>query len=480
MRARRASPRRAWRCRAASPPRPRSRRRRGRSRVDRAATGPCRRDDRLRAGRYRAAEPRRATGARERDRLATDADGLVEHRPLSDRSPLRRSCSGVGASRCSASVCSRADAPRRVRLSLSVGSTARPAGRGRPHRLATFTTFPNGGSPAMAAGPQGQIAIVWMTSEGRLERDGSACAWRSAGRTAASTHPHGGVRATVQTGVYDPQRWPWPIGAPRRRRRGLQRPVAGPSPSISVRTPPSRPAGFGRPQAPRTRTPSVVDLAARAVAQRAASCVAWAHARTAARRSDDAVRRARGDAGAACGAVRPDAGHRSRRGEPRARAATGCASRWRADGSALLAWSNARGRFRRRQLPAPGGDRRARAAASGPVAELAANGAPGDVAVRDDGAALVAWTDARGYASRRPSPATPRRAATGPGAAASVRPSSSPRRRPTRLRPRRGRRLRPAARGRARRRVWTAVRRLGTSSSSRPARASPGTRRPGS
>ena len=352
----------------------------------------------------------RRTGANGADRLTTltPAGRLIEHKPLTDRLAAPPQLFGRGrvALLRQRLLSGQEAGSHRVRLSLSLGSTARPAGRGRPQRLATFTTFPSGRSSAMATGPRGQIAIVWMAYRGDVERGRfrlRLALRRPDGRLELRTVAAG---ATDETAVYDPPGVAVAIGA-----RGdvtVAYTVGGLSEprreaSVSVRTL-RRGRRFGRPQTLGPHS-GVVDLAARA-SRSGRTVVAWATQDSGEEFSAPYVVRAavRAPRAARFGPTQViDPGELNREfvGGPIRLAMT-------ADGTAALAWSNARGRF-------PDVTRPVRLAIAerdggfGPVAELAANGAAQDVALREDGAALVAWTEGGGptYAALRAGPAQP-------------------------------------------------------------------------
>ena len=330
-------------------------------------------------------------------RLATlTPDGkLVEHRPLSDRLAAPPQLFGRGrVALLRERLLSEPDAtPRRVRLSLSLGSTGRPAGRGRPRRLATFATFSSGGGPAMAVGPQGQIAIVWVAYRGNESGSGRfrvQLALRRPNGRFDRTRTVASGPAEIDGGSLPPVAVA--VGA---RRDVVVAYAAG---AIRVRSL-RRGRRFAAPQ---TLGPSsgFVDLAARG-ARTGRVGVAWATQDGGEDVSEPFVVRAalRAPGAARFGATQViDPGEANgERVAGRMRLALG------ADGTAALAWSNARGRFPNVTQPV-----RATVAEQdggfGPVVELAASGAARDVAVRDDGAALVTWTDARG---RTIAPVTP-------------------------------------------------------------------------
>ena len=355
-------------------------------------------------------------GARQEDyldRLATltAAGKLVEHRPLTDRLaapplPLGRGRVALLRER----RLSEQDAiPRRVRLSLSVGSINRPLGRGRPRRLASFTTLPSGGSSAMAVGPQGQIAIVWMTyrgdefgsgrftvrlalrrPNGRFDRTRSVAS-REAEATGDGAPPvavafEGRRDVIVAYGVGDPRRSSIKV----RRLQGGRR--------------------VGRAQTLGPHS-GVVELALRA-SRTGRTVVAWATQDGGEEANEPYVVRTavRAPRAARFGPTQViDPGEANGQRVP-GRMRLAMAS----DGTAALAWSNAKGRF-------TGATNPVRVAVAerdggfGPFAELAASGAAQDVTLRDDGAALVAWADARGFTAAPASPQTFAALRAGPG-----------------------------------------------------------------
>ena len=321
------------------------------------------------------------------DRLATlTPDGrLVAHRPLIDRLAVPPQLFGRGRVALLRERVLSEEVPRRVRLSLSVGSTARPAGRGRPHRLATFTTFPSGGSPAMAAGPQGQIAIAWMTWRGATEMGRfrvRLALRRPSGRFETRTVASG---ATDQTGVYDPPGVAVAIGA----RGDVIVAYSAAGSLVRVRSL-VRGRRFGRPQALGPHA-SAVDLAARASGT-GRVVVAWGTQDGGEEFNEPYVVRAavRRPGAARFGPMQViDPGELNREFVPRRMRLA-----MSADGTAAVTWANARGRV-------PDVTRPVRVAVAerdggfGPFAELTASGNVQDVALRDDGAALVTWSEGR-------------------------------------------------------------------------------------
>ena len=334
------------------------------------------------------------------DRLATlEPDGtLVEHRPLSDRLAAPPQLFGRGRVALLRERILSEESPQRVRLSLSMGSPARPAGRGRPRRLATFTTFPSGGSPAIAVGPQGQIAIVWMAYRGDSETGRfrvRLALRRPNGRFETHTVASG---ATDQAGVYDPPGVAVAIGA----RGDVVVAYSAVGSFIRVRSL-RRGRRFGRPQALGHHA-TAVDLAARA-SRTGRVVVAWGTQDGGEEFSEPYVFRAavRAPDAARFGPMQLiDPGELNREFVPRRMRLA-----MSADGTAALTWSNARGRF-------PDVTRPVRVAVAerdggfGPFAELTASGDVQDVALRDDGAALVTWSEGgRTLAALRAGPGQP-------------------------------------------------------------------------
>jgi hypothetical protein len=340
-------------------------------------------------------------------RLATlTPDGkLVEHRPLADRLAAPPLLFGRGrVALLRERLLSEPGAtPRRVRLSLSVASIKRPLGRGRPRRLASFTTFPQRGMSAMAIGPQGQIAIVWMAYRGDEFGIG-----RFRLRLALR-RPNGRFdrTRTVVSGPVETEGSAPPVAVAFGGRGDVV--VAYAVAGIKVRSL-RRGRRFDR---PRTLGPSsgFVDLAARG-SRTGRTVVAWATQDGGEEVSEPWVVRAalRTPRAARFGSAQViDPGEAN--GE---RVAGRMRLAMAADGTAALAWSNARGRVRDLTQPVrvtvaerDGG--------FGPFVELAASGAARDVAVRADGAALVTWTDPRGRTFAPVSPQTFAALRPGPG-----------------------------------------------------------------
>jgi hypothetical protein len=346
------------------------------------------------------------------ERLATLAPSgrLVEHGPLADRLAAPPQLVGRGrVALLRERLLSKRDVPpRRVRLSLSLGSIKRPLGRGRPVRLARFTTLPSGGSSAMAVGPQGQIAIAWLAFRGDEMGFGRfrlrLALRRPNGRVEIRTVASG---ATDQTGNYDAPGVAVAIGA--RSDVTVAYSVAGSS--ITVRSL-RHGRRFGRPQTLGPHS-GVVDLEARA-SRMGRTVVAWGTQDGGEEAGEPYVVRA---ALRAPRAARFGPTQVIDPGEANGARVTG---RMRLamsdDGTAAVAWSNASGRFSAVRQPVRMTVAE-RDAAFGPFVELAASGAARDVAVRADGAALVTWTDSRGhtlapgppqtFAALRPGPGQP-------------------------------------------------------------------------
>ena len=341
------------------------------------------------------------------DRLATlTPDGrLVEHRSLSLAAPPVLLGRGRVALLRERRLSEQGATLPRVRLSLSVGSTERPAGRSRPHRLASFTTFPSGGSSAIAVGPQGQVAIAWVAYRGDELGFGRyrvrLALRRPNGRFEIRTVASG---ATDQTGIYDPPGVAVAIGG--RSDVIVAYSVAGPF--IRVRSL-RRGGRRGRLQTLGPHS-GVVDLEARA-SRSGRTVVAWATQDGGEEANEPYVVRAAVRAPRAARFDRTqvlDVGEANGERVPgRMRLAVA------ADGTAAVAWSNARGRY-----PAVTHPVLVAVAERGggflPNAQLTTSGAARDVAVRDDGAAVVVWTDARGYTLPPPSPQTSAALRAGP------------------------------------------------------------------
>ena len=236
-----------------------------------------------------------------------DARRDARRAPAAGR-PARRSAAGVratAASRCSASagVSEQAAAtpPQRCRWARPPGRR----GRGRPRRLASFTTFPSGGSPAHGrrSARSGRDRVDRRTEATQTAADGSACAWRS-GRAERPLRPPATVASGTTGAGSAPTAPPSVAVADRsagRCRRGVHRGRLvrrGSAPCAAA-------VRFGRPQTlgPARRASSISRRARRA---RAAPWSPGAP-RTAARRSSDPYDRSRRGPGARRGAVRPDA-----------------------------------------------------------------------------------------------------------------------------------------------------------------------------
>jgi len=332
-------------------------------------------------------------GARQEDyvdRLATlTSDGkLVEHRPLSLAAPPVVFGRGRVALLRERLLSKRDATPRRVRLSLSLGSTAAPAGR-RPRRLATFTTFPNGGVTAMAAGPRGQIAIAWLAFRGDETGSGQfrirLALRRPDGRFETRAVAAGPADSTAGVGADTPT-VAVAIGG---QDVTVAYTVDG---RIKART--LRGRRFSRPQTLGPHS-GVVELAARA-SRTGRTVVAWATQDGGEEANEPYVVRA---AVRAAGAARFDPTQDLDLGEANGERVPG---RMRlamaADGTAAVAWSNARGRYPNLTHPVLVSVAE-RSGGFLPNAELTTRGAARDVAVRDDGAAVVVWTDTRGFSS---------------------------------------------------------------------------------
>jgi hypothetical protein len=298
--------------------------------------------------------------------------------------------------------------PRRIRLSLSVGSIARPVPRGRPRRVAAYTRVPSdvGPGPAMAVGPRGRLAIVWMAYRGD-EFGGGHFRVRLAVR-----RPDGRFERTrtVASGALQSDRTTNSVAVAFGARRDivvayeLSRPAPG-RPQIIVRTL-RRGRRFDRPQVLGPHA-GLVELEVQA-SPTGRAIVAWATQDGGEQADTPSVVRA---------AIRAP---RARRfgptrvmdpGDGIERVPGRLCLAMAPDGSAVLAWSNVRGRYPDWTFPA----RVAIADAGadfGPVTELAANGGVAEAVARGDGAMLVSWT--RPYLLNAP-PQTHAALRAGPG-----------------------------------------------------------------
>ena len=300
---------------------------------------------------------------------------------------------------------------RRVRLSLSVGSLRRPVPRGRPRRVATYQPFTDQEAvgPAMAVGPRGEVAIAWMTyrpdglgvgrfrvrlairrPDGRFERTRTV----ASGSTISERESH---NVAVAFGARREVLVAYAVDPPQGRRRIVVRTLRGDR-------------RLGRPQ---TLGPEagVVDLQMRAT-RSGRAIVAWGTQDGGEEANQPWVVRAaiRGAGGRRFGpalVIDP--------GEAISRVPGRVALAMAPDGTAVLAWSNARGRFPDDTYPARAAVVEA-GAPFGPVVELAPDRGVADAAARPDGALLVALTDVRDfraegpretYATLRPGPGQP-------------------------------------------------------------------------
>lgn len=332
------------------------------------------------------------------DRFATlTADGrLVEHGALDGQ--LAAPPVVFGRKRVALlreGLISKPDArpPLRYRLRLSLGTIGRPAGRlGRV--LATYARFPSDAAagPAMAVGPRGELAIAWMAFKGDEFGTGR---WRVRLAVRRANGRFDRIR-TVDTGDAAGDRNSYSVAVTFARRdvvvayareRGKR--------TVAVRTL-LRGRRFDRPQ---TIGPDLGLLWLRTAASRAGrTVIAYAtqdtgeeanlpHAVRAAIREPRAVRFGPTQVLDAGGAVERAPGRLSLAVGP--------------DGTAGVAWSNAVGggfpfSYPVRVVVAEP------AAGFGPATALAANGAAGDVVVRNRGAVLVAWTGDVGVAGSAP------------------------------------------------------------------------------
>jgi hypothetical protein len=323
------------------------------------------------------------------DRIATlSPDGQLVDRTLPDQLAAPPVVFGRGrVALLRQTVLSEPEDPQqRLRLRLSLGTVDRPVGR-RPRRIASFTQSSNSiptGS-VIAAGPRGQLAIVWR--EQRDRADGSS---RFSVRLALR-RPSGrwDRTRTVASGVFFPERGTDSVavafGAGGDVVVAYQvDAIPGRAASVSVRTL-RRGRRFDRPQ-PLGPHQGVVDLKARSADGRVV--VAWATQDGGESADTPSVVRAaiRAPGARRFGPTRiVDPGEAIERAPGRLCLAMG------PDGAALLAWSNVRGRFPdlsyllRAAIAEPG-------AGFGPIIELAPAGGAADAAVRSDGAMLVLWT----------------------------------------------------------------------------------------
>ena len=299
--------------------------------------------------------------------------------------------------------------PRTIRLSLSVGTLARPVPRGKARRIARYTRVPSDANkgPVMAAGPGGRLAIVWMTyrgdefgtgryrvrlavrrPDGRFERTRTVAAGKISSErdtnSVAVAFAH--TRDVVVAYEVDGQRRSDIRVRTLRRGRRLDRPqVLGPHAGLS-----------------QLRVAAGRD--GRAI-------VAWATQDSGEEADVPSVVRAaiREPGGSRFGSTRViDPGEATERMPGRLCLAMA------PDGSAVLAWSNVRGRLSALSYPVRASTADA-GEAFGPVAVLAANGAVADATARADGAMLVAWRNpddpplgpAQAYAALRAGPAQP-------------------------------------------------------------------------
>ena len=275
--------------------------------------------------------------------------------------------------------------PHRVRLSLSVGSLTRPVARGRPRRIATYTRVPSdaGSGPAMAVGPRGRLAIVWMAYRGDESGFG-----RFRVRLAVR-RPNGRFERTrtVASGALLSERTTNSVAVTFGAGRDvvvayeLSRPAPG-RPEIIVRTL-RRGRRFDRRQVLGPHA-GLVGLDA-AGARNGRTIVAWATQDGGEQADTPSVVRA---AIRAPGARRFGQTRVMDPGEGIERVPGRLALAMAPDGSAVLAWSNVRGRFPDLGYPLRVAVAEA-GAGFGPVAQLAANAGAADAIVRSDGAMLV-------------------------------------------------------------------------------------------
>ena len=277
--------------------------------------------------------------------------------------------------------------PRRIRLSLSVGSLTRPVPRGRSRQVASYTRVPSdaGAGPAMAVGPRGRLAIVWMAyrgdefgfgrfrvqlavrrPDGRFERtrtvaSGALQSERTTNSVAVAFGARRDIVVAYELSRPAPGRPEIVVRTLRRGRRFDRQQVLGPHAGLVGLEVKAAPSGRtivawatqdGGEQAD---TPSVVRAALRAPGARR-------FGPTLVMDPGDGIERV---PGRLCLAMAPD-------------------------GSAVLAWSNVRGRSPDWSFPARVAIAEA-GAGFGPIAELTPNGGVADAIARSDGAMLVAW-----------------------------------------------------------------------------------------
>jgi hypothetical protein len=332
----------------------------------------------------------------DRDRLATIApDGTLAEHPLPGLLAAPPEVFGRGRVAMLRETVLLSDPDtfaRRVRLSLSVGSLRAPVSR-RSRRLATYTPVPSDGNtgPAMEVGPRGEIAVVWMEyrgdefafgrfrvrlairrPDGRFERTRTVAAGGVEGnRESHSVAVAFGARRDVIVA--------YALDPPRSARR-----------RIAVRTL-RRGRRFGPPQI-LGRHSGLVDLQLRAT-RTGRAIAAWSTQDGGEEANSPSIVRA---AIQAPGAARFGVTRVMDPGETNERVPGRLALAMAPDGSAVLAWSNVRGRGSTASFPARLAIAEA-GAGFGPVSELAPSGAVADAAARADGALLLTWTDVRDF-----------------------------------------------------------------------------------
>jgi hypothetical protein len=330
--------------------------------------------------------------AQDTDRLATGVpDGtLVERAPLPDQlaaAPLVYGRGRVALLRQTV-LSAPGNAEQRLRLGLSLGSVGRPVGPRRPRRIATYTLASNSTptGPVIAAGPRGALAVAWTAQRQRADLSG-----RFSVRLALR-RPNGrwDRTRTVASGEFFPEGSTDSVAVAFGARGDVVvayqvDAVPGRAASVSVRTL-RRGRRFDRPQRLGPHA-GIVDVEARS-ARNGRVVVAWATQDGGEQADMPSVVRA---AIRAPGSRRFGPTQTVDPGEGIERAPGRLCLAMAPDGTALLAWSNVRGRF-----PDIGYPLRVTIAEPdagfGPVAELAARAAAADATVRSDGAMLVVLT----------------------------------------------------------------------------------------
>lgn len=329
--------------------------------------------------------------AQDTDRLATGVPygALVERASLRDQIAAPPVVFGRGrVALLRQTTLSEPDDPvQRVRLGLSLGSIGRPLGRRPPRRVATLTLVSNliTTGPAIAAGPRGALAIVWVAHREQPDLSGSFRV------RLALRRPNGRwdrIR-TVASGRFFSDRSTDSVAVAFAGRGDVvvayQVPgVPGQASSVRVRTL-RRGRRFDKSQALGPHR-GIVELQLDSARDRVVA--AWATQDGGEEADTPSVVRA---AIRAPGSRRFGATRIIDPGEGIDRASGRLCLAMAPDGTALLAWANVRGRFPgvgypvRVAIAEPGAD-------FGPAAELAPNGGAADAVARSDGALMVVWT----------------------------------------------------------------------------------------